>query len=53
MSTKKQKKAEHFDKNVEEDLIFAKRTEEALKAHARGEFNSYSEEEFLDKLEKW
>lgn len=47
------KKASDFDKNIMEDLEFAKRTEAALKAHDRGEFTSYSEEEFLDKLDKW
>ncbi|MFB6246664.1 MAG: hypothetical protein ABEI74_03680 [Candidatus Pacearchaeota archaeon] len=36
-----------------EDLVFAQSTEEALKEYDRGEYNSYSKEEFLDKLEKW
>ncbi len=46
------KKAEEFSKNIEEDLEFAKRTEEAWKAYDRGEFISQSEEEFLAELEK-
>jgi len=47
------KKVKDFDKNLEEDLEFAKRTEEAWKTHDMGEFISYSKEEFLKKLEKW
>lgn len=46
------KKAEEFSKNIEEDLEFAKRTEEAWKAYDRGEFISQSKEEFLAELEK-
>ena len=47
------KKAEDFDENIMEDLEFVKKTEEVLKAHDKGEFTSYSEKEFLDKLDKW
>ena len=47
------KKASDFSKNIEDDLEFAKRTEEAWKAYDRGEFTSYSEEEFLKRLKKW
>lgn len=47
------KKASDFDKNIEEDLEFAKRTEKAWQAYERGEFKSYSKEDFLEKLEKW
>ena len=46
------KKAENFDKNIEEDLEFAKRTEEAWRRYEKGEFRSASIEEFLDKLAK-
>ncbi|MFB6246796.1 MAG: hypothetical protein ABEI74_04365 [Candidatus Pacearchaeota archaeon] len=35
-----------------EDLAFAHSTEEAIKEYERGEYDSYSKEEFLDKLEK-
>ena len=35
---------------LEEDLEFAKRTEEAWKEIDRGEYTSYSKEEFLKKL---
>ena len=47
------KKASDFDEQLKEDLEFARRTEEAWKAIERGEFTSYSQEEFLEKLEKW
>jgi AbrB family looped-hinge helix DNA binding protein len=47
------KKAEDFSKNIEEDLEFARRTEEAWKGVDRGESTTYSEDEFLKKLEKW
>ncbi len=44
------KKMDDFDKNLEEDLEFAKRTEEAWKQIDRGEATSYSKEEFLKSL---
>ena len=47
------KKEKDFSKNLEEDLKFARRTEEAWKRYDRGEFESYSKEEFLKRLEKW
>ncbi len=47
------KKADKFDKNIEEDLEFAKRTEEAYKRHERGEFKKMSADKFLEELEKW
>ena len=40
------KKVEDFDKNLEEDLEFAKRTEEAYKRHEKGEFVSMGKDEF-------
>jgi AbrB family looped-hinge helix DNA binding protein len=46
------KKAEDFDKNIEEDLEFAKRTEEAWKSYERGEFRGLEIEDFLDKFGK-
>ena len=46
------KKAKDFDKNIEEDLEFARRTEEAWKAHDRGEFKSLPADKFLEELEK-
>ena len=47
------KKAKDFSNNIEEDIEFAKRTEEAWKAYERGEFIEMDYDEFLDKLKKW
>ncbi|MBN1645006.1 AbrB/MazE/SpoVT family DNA-binding domain-containing protein [Candidatus Woesearchaeota archaeon] len=47
------KKAKKLDKQLEEDLEFARRTEKAWKAYARGEFISQDADEFLKDLEKW
>ena len=46
------KKASKLDKNLEEDLEFARRTEAAWKRYENGEFESVSEEDFLKELEK-
>jgi len=47
------KKMKDFDKNLEEDLEFAKRTEEAWKRYDSGEFVSMDAKEFLKQLKKW
>ena len=47
------KKAKDFDKNIKEDIEFAKRTEESWKEYERGEFTSQSTNEFLEDLKKW
>lgn len=47
------KKMEDFDKNLEEDLEFAKKTEEAWKRYDKGEFVSMDSKDFLKKLKKW
>ena len=47
------KKMDDFDKNLEEDLEFAKRTEEAWKAYERGEFISMDADDFLKEIKKW
>ena len=47
------KKATELDKNLKEDLIFAKRTEEALKKYEKGEFTTSSAKDFLKQLKKW
>lgn len=47
------KKATDMDKQLAEDLEFAKRTEEAWKRYDRGEFKSLSQEEFLKKMDEW
>ena len=41
-----------FDKNIEDDLEFARRTEEAWKSYERGDFKSMPFDDFLKKLEK-
>ena len=47
------KKASDMDKNLEEDLEFARRTEEAYKRHEKGEFISMPADKFLKELKKW
>ncbi len=47
------KSTKDFDKNLKEDLIFAKRTEEAWKRYEKGEFKSMDSKEFLKKLKTW
>ncbi len=47
------KRADKLDKNFEEDLEFAKRTEEAWKRYEKGEFIEMEASDFLKKLEKW
>lgn len=47
------KKASKADENFQEDLEFARRTEEAWQRHDRGEFTRMSSEEFLKEMKKW
>ena len=47
------KKREDFDKNLKEDLEFAKRTEQAWKRYEKGEFISMDAEDFLKEIKKW
>ena len=47
------KKASGMDKNLKEDLEFAKRTEEALKRYEKGEFKEMTLEKFSKTLEGW
>jgi len=47
------KKASEMEKNLEEDLKFAKRTEEAWERFKKGKFISMDSKDFLDELEKW
>ena len=47
------KKADKFDKNIEEDLIFAKRTEEAYRRYEKGEFIEMDFDDFLKEVKKW
>ena len=46
------KKADNFSKSIEEDLEFARRTEEAWKNFEEGKFVSKSKEDFLKELSK-
>ena len=41
-----------FNENLEEDLEFARRTEEAWKSYERGEFKSMPVDDFLNAIEK-
>ena len=47
------KKADKFDKNIEEDLEFAKTTEEAWKRHDRGEFTRMEFDDFIKEMKEW
>ncbi|MEK6935785.1 MAG: AbrB/MazE/SpoVT family DNA-binding domain-containing protein [Nanoarchaeota archaeon] len=47
------KKMEDFDENLEEDLEFARRTEEAYKRHERGEFIKMDADKFMKEIKKW
>ena len=44
------KKADNFDKNLENDLEFAKRTEKAWKEVERGKFKRMSPQDFLKEI---
>lgn len=47
------KKADKFDKNIEEDLEFARRTEDAYKRHEEGNFVELDSKDFLKEVDKW
>ena len=47
------KKASEMDKNLAEDLEFARRTEEAYKRYEKGEFKEMGFDEFLKEAKKW
>ena len=47
------KKASKMDKQLEEDLEFARRTEEAWKSFERGKFNSMDFDDFIKEIKKW
>ena len=46
-------KVDDLSKSLQEDLIFAKRTEEAWKKYEKGEFKSMPLNKFLKELKKW
>ena len=45
--------AKGFHENLEEDLEFARRTEEAFKRYEKGEFIEMDFDEFLKEAKKW
>lgn len=47
------KKASDFNKNLKEDLEFAKRTEEAWKRYEKGEFIKMDFDDFMREAKKW
>lgn len=47
------KSVQDFDKNIEEDLKFAKRTEEAWKKYEKGQFIEMDFDKFLEEAKKW
>ena len=47
------KKASDMGKNLQEDLAFARRTEDALKEYEAGEFKTMEFDEFIAKAKKW
>ena len=47
------KSAKDFDENLKDDLIFAKRTEDAWKRYDKGEFREIEFDEFLKEAKKW
>ena len=47
------KSVKDFDENIEEELEFARRTEEALERVDKGEFKEMDQDDFLTELEKW
>lgn len=47
------KKATTFDKQLQEDLEFAKRTEEAYKRHERGDKITMELDAFIKEMKKW
>ena len=47
------KKANKFSETIEEDLEFAKRTEEAWKRYEKGEFKEMEFDDFINEMKKW
>jgi AbrB family looped-hinge helix DNA binding protein len=47
------KKMDDFDKNLEEDLEFAKKTEEAWKQIEAGKGTSMEFDDFIKEMKKW
>ena len=47
------KKYNNMNEKIKDDLIFAKRTEEAWKRYEKGEFISMDFNDFLQEVKKW
>lgn len=47
------KREKEFSKKLEEDLEFARRTEEAYKKYDKGEFIEMEFDEFIKEVKKW
>ena len=47
------KKADKFSETLEEDLEFAKRTEDAWKRYEKGEFKEMEFDDFIEEMKKW
>ncbi len=47
------KSIKDFDENIEEDLEFARRTEEAYKRYEKGEFKSTDFDDFIAEMKRW
>ena len=47
------KKADKMGKQLNEDLEFARRTEEAWKSYERGEFKEMGFDDFIREMKKW
>src|SRR3989338_3956620 len=47
------KKADKMDKQLNEDIEFARRTEEAYKNYERGEFKEMEFDDFIKEMKKW
>lgn len=47
------KREKELSKKLVDDIIFSKRTEEALKRYDKGEFIEMDADDFLKEIEKW
>jgi AbrB family looped-hinge helix DNA binding protein len=47
------KKVDDFSETFEEDLEFARRTEEAWKRYEKGEFKEMEFDDFIEEMKKW
>ncbi|MBI5398022.1 AbrB/MazE/SpoVT family DNA-binding domain-containing protein [Candidatus Woesearchaeota archaeon] len=47
------KKASELDKQLKEDLEFARRTEAALKRYEHGQFKSRDFDDFIAEMKRW